>query len=62
MDIDHPRVRKQWTCPICYGSKDLELVACWKCYRTSGLKDCEPDAEAKLDSFEWFLMHQETRR
>lgn len=59
--IDNPLTRAGWTCPICLGSKDAGLVACWPCFRTSGLKQCDPKAEAKVAEFEDFLTQQERR-
>ena len=37
--MDYPRVRADTTCPICYRAKDRGLIACWPCFRNSGLKD-----------------------
>jgi hypothetical protein len=61
IEQDNPRVRRGFTCPICYGPKDQGLVACWYCFRTSGLKQCDPDAEATVAAFEDFLASQEQR-
>jgi len=33
MTIDHPLVRASVSCPICRLPKDIDLVACWPCYR-----------------------------
>jgi hypothetical protein len=53
--IDHPFVRAHHACPFCARQKDAGLVACWPCFRTSGLKDCDPVAEAHLDRQEVWL-------
>ena len=50
--LDHPLTREQQTCPFCQGPKDTGLVACWTCFRSSGLKYCDPFAEARLQGFE----------
>jgi hypothetical protein len=61
IEIDNPRVRRGFTCPLCYGPKDAGLVACWHCFRTSGLKQCDPVAEETVSKFEDFLASQEQR-
>ena len=44
--MDHfPCVRFSLICPLCNGAKAAGLIACWPCFRTSGLKDCLPVAE-----------------
>jgi hypothetical protein len=42
---DHPLVRASLICPLCDGAKGAGLVACWPCFRSSGLKECDPGAE-----------------
>ena len=49
---DHPRVRADGMCPLCGGSKDLGLVACWVCYRARRLKYGNPEAERQIDEAE----------
>lgn len=58
--IDNPRTRAGWTCPLCLGSKDAGLVACWPCFRTE-LKRGNPEAEATVSAFENFLEAQDRR-
>ena len=53
--LDHSFVRAHHACPFCARQKDAGLVACWPCFRTSGLKDCDPVAEAHLDRQEAWL-------
>lgn len=52
---DHYLTRNQTTCPFCYRHKDLHLVACWPCFRSSGLKYGDETANERLDDFEDFL-------
>ena len=61
MTLDNPRTRQGFTCPICLGPKSQGLVACWHCYRTSGLKQCDEHAEQIVSDFEAFLISQEQR-
>jgi hypothetical protein len=61
MTLDNPRTRSGFTCPICLGPKDRGLVACWYCFKTSGLKQCAPRAEKIVADFEAFLESQEQR-
>jgi hypothetical protein len=56
---DHPLTRRQTTCPFCYRHKDPYLVACWPCFRSSGLKNGDKDANERLDNFEDFLSARE---
>lgn len=37
-EIDYPRVRAACKCPLCGGSKEPGVIACWPCYRRN-LKD-----------------------
>jgi len=62
IEHDHPRTRAGWTCPICTGPKDAELVCCWPCFHSSGLKNGDPAAEQMLDDFEAFLESVELSR
>lgn len=61
IQLDNPRTRAGWTCPICLGPKNQHLLACWECFRTSGLKDHNLVAEQKVAEFEDFLASQERR-
>jgi hypothetical protein len=61
MTLDNPLTRSGFTCPICLGPKDRGLVACWYCFKTSGLKNGEPHAEQVVSDFEAFLESQERR-
>jgi hypothetical protein len=45
---DHPRVRASLICPLCNSAKASGLIACWPCFRSSGLKDCDPAAERRV--------------
>lgn len=45
---DNPNVRNHHLCPLCDGPKDVGLVACWPCFRSSGLKYGDAAAERKL--------------
>jgi hypothetical protein len=56
--IDHPLTRAQETCPLCGGHKNIGLVACWPCFRSSGLKNDDEKAKAKLDTFESVMKQQ----
>ena len=58
MTNDNPRTRKQMVCPFCLGRKDVGLVACWPCFKSSGLKDGSTAAEAKLAKFEAALCRE----
>lgn len=46
---DHPLVRASLGCPFCRKQKDAGLVACWACFRSTGLRNGEPHAEYTLD-------------
>jgi hypothetical protein len=48
VSADNPRVRASLVCPLCNGAKDAGLVACWPCFRSSGLKQGDPAAEARV--------------
>jgi hypothetical protein len=48
MSLDNPRVRASLVCPLCNGAKASGLVACWPCFRTSGLKQGDPAAERAI--------------
>ena len=52
MQIDNPRVRQQHVCPLCHGSKDHGLVACWPCYRGHAMKYGNAEAEEIIADFE----------
>lgn len=60
--IDHELTRRQTDCPFCKGFKDQGLVACWPCFRSSGLKYGKESAEAVLDEFEDMLIRREDER
>jgi hypothetical protein len=55
MTLDNPMVRNDRTCPLCLGSKDKALVACWSCYREHGLKYGNAAAERKISARETYL-------
>ena len=64
MTIDNPRVRRGFTCPLCYASKDAGLVVCWPCHREQkrANRGCYSEsAEATIAQFEDFLATQERR-
>ena len=46
---DYPNIRRWTKCPFCLGSKDLELVACWPCFRSIVKKG---NGDAVLDATE----------
>jgi hypothetical protein len=48
MTPDNPRVRASLICPLCNGAKGAGLVACWPCFRSSGLKQGDPAAERRV--------------
>ena len=50
--LDHERTRNQTRCPFCPRHKDTGLVACWSCFRSSGLKRGDERAQQTLDAFE----------
>lgn len=56
----HPLTRASVICPLCFAGKAAGLVACWPCYRKENLRNCPPEAEAKLDAREAYLKHRET--
>jgi hypothetical protein len=61
MQIDNPRTRRGWTCPLCFGPKDAGLVVCWPCFKgPNGLK-YNHEREAEVSAFEAFLESQERR-
>jgi hypothetical protein len=59
---DHIRVRNQTFCPFCGEHKDIGLVACWPCFRSSGLKYGDESAEEILSAFEAALTDEATPR
>lgn len=46
--MDYVTVRLSTQCPLCLGAKPQGLIACWPCYRSQGLRYCNPVAEAKI--------------
>jgi hypothetical protein len=62
MSLDNPRVRASLVCPLCNGAKDRGLVACWPCFRTSGLKEGAAEPERKIAAREAQLAHVEAVR
>jgi hypothetical protein len=55
MSADNPRVRASLVCPLCNGAKGAGLVACWPCFRSSGLKDGSASAERAVAAREaWY--------
>ena len=61
MTLDNPLTRRQTSGPFCQGHKDTGLVACWTCFRSSGLKFGDPFAEARLRSFEDLLKEEDAK-
>jgi hypothetical protein len=62
--IDNPRVRRGFTCPLCYGPKDAGLVVCWPCNRqekNNNNGSYSNWAEDTITAFEDFLASQEQR-
>ena len=57
--FDHPRVRQSGICPLCDGEKERGLVACWPCFRRSGLKYGAPDAERAIAAVECRLEQEQ---
>jgi hypothetical protein len=55
MSLDNPRVRASLVCPLCNGAKASGLIACWPCFRTSGLREGDPAADARVAAREWSL-------
>lgn len=58
MTPDHSYVRAHWTCPLCLGSKDKDMLVCWPCHtRQKHLNGgCySKDVEAKIQDFDDFL-------
>jgi hypothetical protein len=55
MSADNPRVRASLVCPLCNGAKASGLVACWPCFRTSGLKEGAAAPEALVAARERWL-------
>lgn len=53
---DYPRTRNCPVCPFCGQNKSHGLLACWPCFRSKGVKNCEPKAEAFLATFEAVLV------
>ena len=52
----HARTRAGDTCPMCRQTKERGLVVHWGfCYRGSGFKDGEADANAIVDTYETYL-------
>lgn len=35
---DHPRVRAALHCPVCHNAKDVGLLLCWTCYRSTNAR------------------------
>jgi hypothetical protein len=55
--LDNPRVRASLVCPLCNGAKASGLVACWPCFRTSGLKEGDSLAEARVAAREYAMRY-----
>jgi hypothetical protein len=59
--VEHPRVRAQYTCIRCGGSKGLELLLCWPCHHAEkelsdgGYSD---EIEQSLAKFERWLCQE----
>jgi len=47
--VDNENVRASSRCPLCEGHKDIGLVTCWPCYRRYGLRNGNPEAEARIE-------------
>ena len=58
---DYPRTRAHATCAFCGRAKGFGLVACWTCFRSRGVKDCDQRAEAHLEAFECCLIERAER-
>jgi len=50
--MDNPNVRKGKVCPLCSGSKQEGLIACWSCYHAKGLRYGNEEAEQTIKRFE----------
>jgi len=49
---DHPYVRSSEVCPLCHGSKQPGLVACWRCYHAWGMRYGNEEAEGLIEQAE----------
>lgn len=50
--LDYPCVRSSDMCPLCYGSKQPGLVACWRCYHAWSLRYGNEEAEGLIERAE----------
>ena len=50
--LDYPRVRSSYVCPLCYGSKQPGLVACWRCYHAWGMRYGNEEADRLIKEAE----------
>lgn len=46
--MNNPLTRKSSHCPLCDGPKDIDLVACWSCFRVYDMRMGNPAAEAMI--------------
>jgi hypothetical protein len=53
--LDYPHVRSSYVCPLCYGSKQPGLVACWRCYHACGMRYGNAEAEGLIEQAEAVL-------
>ena len=52
---DYPYVRSSDVCPLCHGSKQPGLVACWRCYHAWGMRYGNEEAEGLIEQAEAVL-------
>ena len=53
IQLDYPRLRQAYTCPICHQPKDWGCIVCWPCYRQhEGRHNFTPAIRAILDAWE----------
>lgn len=50
--LDYPHVRSSDVCPLCYGSKQPGLVACWRCYHAWGMRYGNEEADRLIEQAE----------
>lgn len=53
--VDNPHVRADQTCPLCRGHKDIGLLACWPCYRRSGLRIASGESDSVISRRDAYL-------
>lgn len=59
MSYDYDLTRLQTICPFCGEHKEQGLIACWGCFKSSGIKDGDETAVEVLDAFDDILQEIE---